>query len=265
MRRIQVCIALGIAIGVLGCSGGGSSGGAADEFVTPDGSNVEVSVGGGGASTGALSALDSPDKGGITPPASSGNEGASGTAGDAGDDDDSANPEYAESSRDDSVAEHKACAAALGLDPSKVVFVGNKLRVDLSVDAAIFLKIRGNKASATVHLRAPKGDAGPTDAGSADGGAPPRPRIPGVCIVVAGNKASVTIEQEVDVGKLVYRARGNKSQTLLQVKGDARLEAAELSVTGNKAVLLVQGGGSLDCQALNARVVGNKTSFTCTP
>lgn len=198
-----------------------------DEFVIPTGSTATVRVGG------AAAFLDEEELA------------------------DTANPEYGNSDRAESLRQLEECASAHGVTVDKVKSVGAASTLEMDSDAVLFLKIRDNNSSATVNVE----EEPPAATELEDTEEPVK--LSAVCIFLHGNKAALTVNLKTKVGKIYYRARGNKSKTTFAVSEGAGADAIDISVTGNKAELALTGLGTAACTTLTANVEGHKTAYTC--
>lgn len=77
----------------------------------------------------------------------------------------------------------------------------------------------------------------------------------GICILATGNQPKITIQSDINIGQLVYLARGNQSKGVITFTNDHKLESSFIELKGNGHALSFVGADAAHCE--NASVKGN--------
>ena len=109
----------------------------------------------------------------------------------------------------------------------------------------IALKINGNQESLVIDLVAEQSD-----------------RLQGVCLFLAGNQASLTLNVGIDLQRFVFIGRGNKSRGLVSVKEGASIHSLKADLKGNQTELHLEGDGDYPCEPEQEKR-GNARGYSC--
>lgn len=123
------------------------------------------------------------------------------------------------------------CAAAAGINKSRVKVSGNQKTLTMVPGDAFALKVTGNQNA--VHLKM-TGDI-------------PGARVSAICLFLAGNQSHVTMDIGVSVGKIFIKARGNKALVEGSISKDGVIENLQVDANGNQPSIVMKGEGTYPC------------------
>lgn len=182
-----------------------------------------------------------PDNPSSTPdePTSSSGQTSSSDGSGASDGGDMVSPDFVRPS----LAEQKACARLAGVDEKRLVIAGSKQEVHLSSTNVVVAKIVGNQNRLIMNLQG-------------DGEA----SLAGICLFLAGNQASVEVHTTMPVSRMLYTARGNQSNGILEASGGGDIRDMVVDMNGNGGIVSVTGVTSCP----QPRLKGKDAIFNCT-
>lgn len=123
------------------------------------------------------------------------------------------------------------CAAAAGINKSRVKVSGNQKNLTMVPGDAFALKVTGNMNVVNLKMT---GDA-------------PGARVSAICLFLAGNQSHVTMDIGVSVGKVFIKARGNKALVEGSISKDGVIENLQVDANGNQPSIVMKGEGTYPC------------------
>jgi hypothetical protein len=123
------------------------------------------------------------------------------------------------------------CAAAAGINKSRVKVSGNQKNLTMVPGDAFALKVTGNMNVVNLKMT---GDA-------------PGARVSAICLFLAGNQSHVTMDIGVSVGKIFIKARGNKALVEGSISKDGVIENLQVDANGNQPSIVMKGEGTYPC------------------
>jgi hypothetical protein len=123
------------------------------------------------------------------------------------------------------------CAAAAGINKSRVKVSGNQKNLTMVPGDAFALKVTGNMNIVNLKMT---GDA-------------PGARVSAICLFLAGNQSHVTMDIGVSVGKIFIKDRGNKALVEGSISKDGVIENLQVDANGNQPSIVMKGEGTYPC------------------
>lgn len=123
------------------------------------------------------------------------------------------------------------CAAAAGINKTRVKVSGNQKSLTMVPGDAFALKVTGNQNVVNLKMT---GDA-------------PGARVSAICLFLAGNQSHVTMDIGVSVGKIFIKARGNKALVEGAISKDGVIENLQVDANGNQPSIVLKGEGTYPC------------------
>ncbi len=143
-----------------------------------------------------------------------------------------------------SQAEINACSRIQGVASEKIQVVADN-NVSMKANSIVALKIVGNQSVVDLEMNA-SGQS-----------------IEGICIFMAGNKASLTITViDLVIEKMVYLARGNQSSGAVALRDEAKIGELAVDLKGNQSHLEIFGYSD-DCYSAILSSHTDSSQFFC--
>jgi hypothetical protein len=173
----------------------------------------------------------------------------------------------------------KKCGDWVG-DQAKITKItGSKQDISFEPNSVLAIFVAGNQNQVSISLslnkdepEEAKPEAVDGDEAGVDGGeeeAPeeiveeePVPQFDGICLIMAGNQAKVSIDIEgFAVGHFAMIGRGNQPQVDLSMDERATVKETTIDIRGNGGSLMIDKEGDYECPV--ATLKGKETTVTC--
>ncbi|MBF0443655.1 MAG: hypothetical protein HQK54_17240 [Oligoflexales bacterium] len=146
----------------------------------------------------------------------------------------------------DNSGDIKSCAEFLGIETSRVKVAGSKKVENFTAQDGLFMKITGNRNKVSIKV---EGINGGKD-------------VKGICIFIAGNKNTVSLDLKANLGKLYYIARGNQSVGTVEVQSGSKFAGGQFDMAGNQGKVTIKGAGEFSCD-VQKQIRGNDSQVIC--
>lgn len=137
---------------------------------------------------------------------------------------------------------------------------GNKIVWNQMVTKALLVYAKDNKVE--LNLSTPPSFSEDDEVGFAD----ERPTvIGGICVIMDGNKAQLTLSNNVTLKYLYLQAKGNKAQATVTLSNQGVILGGHVIMNGNKASVTVRGPRARESCASMKWDVRNHSGYSCSP